>query len=241
MLVLLYVAMFLCFLSVVVKVSLLEWWKSVLLGILLLGFCLLMVPFSVKSSRIFIEGFLTNYEARQYVAILASLECALAFGFAFRNWGKERVTKDVRATRMQLLRPQLLSPLWWLQKHYVSLLILPTLFFLQTQILYALPGINFYIPAAIIGGGALVLIPLLAWLFKAAFPIRAHREESLLFISVALSVLVLISTNHDEILTTRPEYGTRSSYSEVILTTSIFLTLFILGFLFRRIRRKRSH
>ncbi|MDN4754620.1 hypothetical protein QYZ87_08830 [Porphyromonadaceae bacterium W3.11] len=241
MIILLYVAMILCFLTIVAKVSLLPWWKGVVIGLILLGFCLLVVPITTQSSRMVIERFLADYQAREYVAILATLECAMAFAFAFRNWHTDKDNNQGRRTRLQQLRPRLLQPLWWIQKHYVSLLIFPTLFFIQTQVLYALPGANFYIPAIIVGGAAVVLIPLMSWLCREAFPIREHREESLLFLSVALSVLVLISTNHDEILTSRPSYQGESMPREYLLTTTIFLILFIIGFFSTRLRKKKAN
>lgn len=238
--VLLYIAMFLCFLSIIMKVSLLEWWKGLLLGFLLLGFSLLMVPYTAQSNRMLIEGFMADREARQIVAIIATLESALTFGYAFRNWQGSEVNPQ-RATALQLLRPKILRPFWWMQKHYISLLIFPTLFFIQSQVLYALPGYSFYIPFFIVGGAVLVLVPLLAWLFREAFPEREHREESLLLISLALSILVLISTNYEEIQFTRSTEVTQPQIWDLLMTLGLFMLFIMIGFFLKRLRRNRAN
>lgn len=228
--------MFLCFLSIVVKASLLEWWKSVVVGVLLLCFCALMVPYSIQSSRLLIEGFMAHREALQYVAIVATLECAISLGYAFRDWSASRTSIDInRASNIQLLRSKFLLPIWWIQKHYFSLLILPSLFFLQSQVLYVLPGINFYISAGIVGGVVLLLIPLLSWLCRKALPNRLFRENALLVISIALSIVVLISTNHEEVLFSKSSQITPSMASEFLMTFLLCILLFTIGFVLKRL------
>ena len=183
---------------------------------------------------------MADREARQIVAIIATLESALTFGYAFRNWQGSEVNPQ-RATALQLLRPKILRPFWWMQKHYISLLIFPTLFFIQSQVLYALPGYSFYMPFFIVGGAVLVLVPLLAWLFREAFPEREHREESLLLISLALSILVLISTNYEEIQFTRSTEVTQPQIWDLLMTLGLFLLFIMIGFFLKRLRRNRAN
>lgn len=237
MVTLIYIAMLVALCSVLLKASLLQWWKGALFGLLLALFAWLMVPVTMQSSRTVVEQFLADPTARQYVAILATAECAIALAFAFRQWNKVRGADTTsRLPWWQRYRHKWLEPLWTFQKHYFTLLIFPTLFFIQTQLVYAMPGVDFRVPAYIVGGAMLLLIPLMAWLLREAIPSRTIREELLLGCSLLLSILVLISTNHDEVLTSRPKYEGATIYGELLLTILLFASIMAVGFFVQRWR-----
>ena len=242
MVTLIYIAMLVALFSALLKASLLEWWKGVLFGVLLALFCWLMIPMTAQSSRMVVESFLSEQKIRQYVAILATVECAIALAFAFRQWRQTDLDMpSLHLTWWQRHRRQWLEPLWAFQKHYFTLLIFPTLFFIQTQLVYAMPGRDFRLPACIVGGGMLLLIPLVGWLLREVLPSRAMREKMLLLSSVLLSLLVLISTNHDEVLTSRPQYERGAIYGQLLLTLLFFFFIMAIGFLLQRRRGEKHH
>lgn len=227
---LLYISMVLCTFSVILKVSLLERWKSWALGLGLTLFCYLIVPVTASSSRLVVEQFYADHEARQWVAIVATIESILALAYGFRDW---RSKEPIQGSRRWV------PAMWWGIKHYLSLLIFPTLFFVQTQMLYALPGSSFYLPATIVGVGALLLTPLLSWLLSYLLPDRREREEVCLYTSLTLSVLVLISTNHAAVLTSRPSYSSQLRWAQLLWAGGIIVVLLGIGYISSKINRHK--
>ncbi|MDO4771254.1 hypothetical protein [Porphyromonas sp.] len=235
MITLVYIVMLLCILAVSAKLSLLDFKTSVVYGILFLIFSWLAMPYAITSSRNEIASYLSSYEARQYVAILVTVECAIAIAFAFRKW--HTTAKDPeRESRWHKIKTRLATPLWWIQKYYVSLLILPTLFFIQTQVIYALPGVDFKISALIVGVGALLFVPFMSQLFKWTLPLRNMREELVLSLSILLCLSALFSTNTEEMLFA-PSQTTSSPFMAYLLALIVFLIFFGVGLLFE-LRKK---
>lgn len=226
MITLVYIVMLLCFLAVIAKLSLLKWQKSLVYGVLFFIFAWLMIPRSINSSMNEVESYLSSATARQYVAILVTMECAIAIAFAFRRWSEEPPQK--RPTRWSEMKQQLLLPIWWVQKHYVTLLILPTLFFLQTRLVYALPGVDFRVPALLVGVGSLLLFPLGALLFKWLLPLRSMREELVLILSILLCISALLSTI-TEVMVFAPSHAVETPYGVYLLALGIFALLFAVG------------
>lgn len=228
MIILVYIVMLLCVLAVSAKLSLMPLLKGGVYGLLFLVFSWLVMPYAIDSSRNEIQSYLSSYEARQYVAILVTIECAIALAFAFRQW--QVVTDMSRATRWQQWKSRLSPIFWWVQKYYVSLLVLPTLFFVQTQVIYALPGVDFRLSALIVGVGSLILFPMLGVLFRWVLPLRSMREELSLALSVLLCLSALFSTMTEEMLFA-PTKTITTPLSQYILALGVGVLLFAGGWI----------
>lgn len=240
MILLLYIAMLFSLLTAVTKASLLKRWERLTMSALFVIFCMLMVPASIDSSSTVIDSYLSDLQLRQIVAIIATIECVMSFAFAFREHSKETAV-NAHTTVFGKLTDKLSHILWIIHKHYVPILIFPTLFYLQTQLLYTLPGVNFYVPAIVVGVGAGLITLLLAMLLQQSFPNKSQRESLLLFVSLILSVSVLLSTNSDEILTSRPSLANTNTYKELLITAIGFLLLFIIGFVLQIYKKRKNY
>lgn len=235
MITLVYIVMLLCLLAVSAKLSLIGFKRSLVYGIALLVFSWLVMPYAITSSRNEIASYLSSHEARQYVAILVTIECAIALAFAFRQW--HPTAKDPeRESQWHRIKTFLATPLWWIQKYYVSLLVLPTLFFVQTQVIYALPGVDFKVPALLVGVGALLFFPFMSLLFRWALPLRAMREELVLSLSILLCLSALFSTTTEEMLFA-PSKATPTPFISYLLALVVFLVFFGVGLIFE-LRKK---
>lgn len=237
MITLVYIVMLLCVLAVSAKLSLLDFKSTAVYGILFALFAWLVMPYVITSSRNEIASYLSSQDARQYVAILVTVECAIALAFAFRAWRTTPVSPI--ESRWSRIKIALSIPLWWLQKHYISLLIFPTLFFIQTQVVYALPGVDFKVPALLVGGGALLFFPVMALLFKYALPSRNMREELVLVLSILLCVTALFSTNTEEIIFAPSQRG-QHSFLSYLAALIIFALLFGAGLIFERQKKYKK-
>lgn len=231
--------MLLCLLAVSAKLSLIDFKISLIYGGAMVLFSWFVMPYAITSGRNEIALYLSSHQARQYVAILVTLECIIALAFAFRQkWNESH--EPARENRYQKVKRILSIPLWWLQKYYVSLLILPTLFYIQTQLIYALPGVDFKLPALMVGGGALLFFPLMGLLFRWALPVRSMREELVLSLSVLLCLSALFSTITEEMLFA-PAQHTPTPFLSYLLALLLFLTFFGLGLVYTRRKKYKSN
>lgn len=223
-LIMVYLTLLLCLPAVIAKLSVLPRWVSGVYGVLLLAFCLLMTDAASTAPRAQILQYTSAPQAREAVAILATVELALVLGYAFREWGHS--PHQVRVSPLRRWLERLLLPVRTLIRYYVTLLVLPTLFFIQVQLCYALPGISFYVPAAIVGGCALIFLPLLTEVLRRCLPVRELREELVLIMSGLLCVCALLSTATDSLLYLPAEQQSTIT-PEVALTLGATLLLFL--------------
>lgn len=214
--------MLFCVLAVMVKLSLIKQKYTLVYGLLFWAFCWAMTPYAIESNRNEVASYLSSLPARQAVAILVTIECAIAITFAFRQWHPDN--EMARKTLYEQMKSKLKLPLIWLEKHYVSLLIFPTLFYCQTQVLYALPGVSFQMPALVVGASAFVLCFGGAGLFRLALPERSMREEMALFLSIMLCVSALFSTVSEKMIFA----PVNASTSSIALHLWVFLGLLLL-------------
>lgn len=234
---LVYIVMLLCLLAVSAKLSLIGSWRTLIYGALLGLFAWLVMPWAIDSSRNEVASYLASLKARQYVAIWVTIECALVLAFAFRQWSVSKSPEELRHEgRWASIKLRLMTPLWWLQKYYISLLVLPTLFFIETQVIYALPGVAFELSALLVALGSLLFFPLTALLFRWALPLRGMREELVLSLSILLCISALLSTTSEEILFA-PMASSRAPFILYLLALIVFLIFFGAGF-FLELRRK---
>lgn len=232
-LIMVYLTLLLCLPAVVAKISLLPRWASVAYGGLFLAFCLVMTDYASLAPRAQILQYTTAPRAREAVAILVTAELLLVLSYAFRKRGKSPRALHLSPVRQRLSR--LMAPIRVLLRGYVTPLVFPTLFFLQVQLCYALPGVSFYVPAGIVGGCALVFIPLFTEVLRRTLSVQELREELMLILSLLLCICALLSTATDVLLYLPADSGTGLS-TPVAITLAVILLLFIISFFVQKNR-----
>ena len=236
MIVIIYLVLILSVLCYGVKLSLRPWYERIVYGFILVGFTLFMVEPTSRSSKLLLEQYLVSDTAREYVAILVTLELTMVLNYSFRNWTHNFT--PLRATAWHTLREKYFNPPFrWLEQHYITLLIFPTLYLVQSRTVYALPGIRFLISAILVGGGSLILSVLLGWLIQTLLPSRSEREELLLFTSFILCAAALLSTTTGEIIYAPSRQGTDMPEGFQHLIVGGFIVLFVTGALIRRLHK----
>ncbi len=225
-LIMVYLTLLLCLPAVIAKLSLLSRWVAVVYGAVLLGFCLIMTDVASMAPRAQILQYTSASQAREAVAVLVTVELLMVVAYAFREWTKRPSPRPVRRHPVRLFLERLLAPVHLLLSYYVTLLVFPTLFFIQVQLCYALPGISFWVPSGIVGGCSLVFVPLLAEVLRRSLPARELREELVLMLSTLLCICALLSTTTDSILYRPAEHATGMA-TEVALTLGVIVLLFI--------------
>lgn len=223
-----YLTLLLCLPAVVSKLSLMPRRLSLLYGAVGALFAYLMIGPVSRAPQSQVESYISSPTIRQYLAILVTLELVLLLSYAFRprraDYGSETLPlrREERPSWARLLR----QCLGMIRKYYVTLLIFPALFFLQVQLCYALPGADFHIPAAIVGGTSLILVPLLAEVIRVTLPEEVMRESLAVSTSAMLCIAALLSTATDSLLYLPAETGTALS-PEVIMVGVVALVLFV--------------
>ncbi len=197
-------------LGCVLKLSLWRWWQRMAYSLLLGCFSWWSVRYAVLQSKTQIADYLQNTDALQSMAILVTIESALGFAFCL-SWlgGKKRGT--------------------W----YASLLMFPVVFYLLTQTIFALTGIDFETTAYGFALLIAVLIPLLAELVRWLLPDADSRVEIYLLTVIFICLLGLISTESGTMV-----YSVKESpidWKSLGLTFAFFAALFVVGIIINRV------
>lgn len=234
-----YLTLLLCLPAVVSKLSLMPRWVRLAYGAVGGLFCLLMTDTASHAPQSQVTLFLSSQTTRQYLAMAVTLELVLLLSYAFRPR-----RSDVKSVTLPLRRPErparrrtrrLLAAL---RKYYVTLLLFPALFVLQVQLLYALPGVDFRLPAAIAGASALLFLPLLSEVIRALLPDEESRESLAVGSSALLCVAALLSTVTDSLLYL-PSETSSAGASVPLAAVPAVLLLFVGSTLLERLHKYR--
>lgn len=174
-----------------------------------------------------IAAYVDNRELREYIAILVTLESMLFVLFAFVSFrGKDGQTFKATSARH------------WLQMAllcYPPLLVFPVLLYAQTNLIFALPGVDFSLLSMAMAGGVLVLFVTLPYLIRLLLPEREMRLEVLFLSSLFVFVMGLITTVDDRLTYAAPEY--ELPWRGLMLALSLFVICFALGVLLPKLKR----
>lgn len=199
-------------LNCVFKLSLWRLWQQLAYSLLLGGFAWWSVRYAVQQSKTQIADYLQNITALQSMAILVTIESAvgLAFCLSWLNGRQGRLQKMLYG--------------------YASLLMFPAAFYLLTQAIFALAGVDFESTAMAFAAGLVVLPPLLAQAVGWLIPEKTGRVEIHLLLTIFVCILGLISTEHGRMV-----YAVKENpidWTSLGLTFALFLLLAVAGFLF---------
>lgn len=202
------------------KLSLWKWWQAGIYSLIVAAFTLLACPYAILQSKTQIVDYLQNTEALQNMAVIITLESALCFGFCVTYlrglYGKKN--------------PWWAELLWW----YPSLLLFPVVFCCLTEAIFTFVGMSFTTIACIVATSVLVLIPVLAWAVKYFVPEKDLRLEIHFLVSLFVCILGLLTTVNGK--TVYAAVDEPVNWNAVILALSLFAGLFIVGYVWSRIK-----
>lgn len=141
-----------------------------------------------------------------------------------------RLLRDIPAGALRKEEPVVGKLLWW----YPSLLLFPVVFCCLTEAIFTFVGMSFTTIACIVAASVLVLIPVLAWAVKYFVPEKDLRLEIHFLVSLFVCILGLLTTVNGK--TVYAAVDEPVNWNAVILALSLFAGLFIVGYVWSRIK-----
>lgn len=208
-------------LASVFKLSLWGWAPRVVFSAVVAAFVLWSKQFAVLQSKTQIADYLQNTEALQNMAVVVTLDSVFFFAYVFCHF-----QDTFESSRRR----------WWhrVLQWYPGLLVFPVVFYLFTQTLFVMVGVDFGTSATVFALLALVGLPLLAEGAKWLLPEKDGRMEMLLLLTCFICVLGLLSTESGKMV-----YKVQESpvdWRMIAASVGIFALLFGLGMVLDRVK-----
>ena len=204
-----------------VRLSFERVWVSLLFGLVAATFVYLTYPLAIEQTKTGLAGYIADRSLREYAAIFISLEVALLVGYSFSRLELPR-TKRARLIALGL-------------RLYLGLLIFPVLFYLQSTLIFALPGVDFGIVSLLLAVGSLLLLVGLGYLMRYLLPEEELRLEVYFLVQLFVFILGIIASV-DETIRTAPEQSP-FQWRGLALTAVVALLCFVVGYFAPRVRR----
>ena len=205
--------------SCLLKLSFRKWWQSALFGLLCAGFVVGTAQWAIVQSKTQLADFFNNVRLMQDAAVLITAESALCFAFCF---------EELRELFGMKKRN------WWkpLLSWYPGLLLFPVLFYLQTQLIFAMPGSDFTTLSYTLSGLVLIILSLLSFLLKRLCPEKELRLEIYFLVGLFVCIIGLITTVNGN--TTYSVVKESLNIKAILLSLGLFIAFFVLGILGNR-------
>ena len=193
-------------------------------ALLLGGFVYLSSPYAIEQTKTGLAAYIADRSLREYAAIFISLEVALFVGYSFSRL--ERPS----SRRGQLLALALAA--------YPGLLLFPVLFYLQSTLLFALPGVSFSLLAFLLAVASALSVYGLGRALRWLVPQEELRLEVFFLVQLFTFILGIIASV-DETVRTAP--SSPIAWRGLALSAGIALLCFGLGYLIPRIKQSLRH
>ena len=197
------------------------WILPLLFGTLASVFVYLTYPYAIEQTKTGLAAYIADRSLREYAAIFISLDVALVVGYSFS-----------RLSRVRTKRGQIVT---FLLRLYPGVLLFPVLFYLQSTLIFALPGVDFGVVSLLLALATLLLVLGLVYLLRFLLPEEELRLEVLFLVELFIFILGLIASV-DETIRTAPEKSP-IQWQGLALTGFIALLCFVFGYFAPRIRR----
>lgn len=208
------------------KLGFWKFWQVCLFGLFCAVFILGTCRWAVLQSKTQLADFLNNTKIMQDTAVLITIEATLCFAFCFA---------ELRA----LFGAQ--KSKWWktLLRWYPGLLLLPVLFYLQTQLIFVLPGTDFSLISCMLAALVFVALPLLSYGVKRLCPEKELRLEVYFLVNLFICIIGLIATVNGNV--TCVPVKEPVNMPAIILSTGLFLILFFSGIIWNKLKWSFKH
>lgn len=193
-------------------------------ALLLGGFVYLSSPYAIEQTKTGLAAYIADRSLREYAAIFISLEVALFVGYSFSRL--ERPS----SRRGQLLALALAA--------YPGLLLFPVLFYLQSTLLFALPGVSFSLLAFLLAVTSALAVYGLGRALRWLVPEEELRLEVFFLVQLFTFILGIIASV-DETVRTAP--SSPIAWRGLALSAGIAVLCFGLGYLIPRIKQSLRH
>ncbi|QUB42479.1 hypothetical protein [Porphyromonas sp. oral taxon 275] len=193
-------------------------------ALLLGGFVYLSSPYAIEQTKTGLAAYIADRSLREYAAIFISLEVALFVGYSFSRL--ERPS----SRRRQLLALALAA--------YPGLLLFPVLFYLQSTLLFALPGVSFSLLAFLLAVASALAVYGLGHALRWLVPEEELRLEVFFLVQLFTFILGIIASV-DETVRTAP--SSPIAWRGLALSAGIAVLCFGLGYLIPRIKQSLRH
>lgn len=206
----------------ILKLSFWKWWQTVIFGVICAAFVVWAQQYAIVQSKTQLHDYLSNRHALQDMAVLITVESAICFAFCFAALMDMFGKKKKHWVRL----------LYW----YPSLLLFPALFYILTQTIFSLSGIDFNTIAYAIAGITLVIIPTASYGIKFLLPEKELRLEVHFLVSLFVAVLGLLTTVNGNV--TYAAVKEPLNIKAVFYSIVLFVVLFAIGYLWNRYKWK---
>ncbi|MDR2466460.1 MAG: hypothetical protein LBD35_03615 [Prevotellaceae bacterium] len=214
-----YILIFFILTACFLKLSFRNMQQSVIFALLCAVFVVWSSRWAVAQSKTQLSELLDNPTAMQNAAVLITAESAICFAFCFREL-RARFSAKKRSLTETLLRL------------YPGLLLFPVLFYLHTQLIFAMPGSNFTLLSHAFAGVVALALPLLSFLVKRLWREREARLEIYFIVCLFVCIVGLIATVNGN--TTYSAVKTQVNIKALLLSVGLCILLFLLGVLTSR-------
>jgi len=194
--------------------------QTALFGLLCGGFIIATCPLAVMQSKTQLADFLKDTHVAQNMAVLLTVESTVFFAFC---------VYELTATKRHNLLRRLLNI-------YPGLLIFPVLFYLLTQLVFSMTGMNFTRLSYLFAAAVALAFPLLSLLCRRLLPERESRLEATLLVSIFVCVIGLISTVNGT--TVYAAINKPPNLQALSLAIGGFLLFFFIGLIINKLKWK---
>lgn len=217
-----YILMLFIAINTLLKLSYLKWWQVMAFSLVCCVFIVVSCRYAVMQSKTELADYLLDGTIIQNAAVMISLESVVCILFCFTTLGST-----------QRKRGRL-----WLRilNYYPGLLIFPVLFYLLTQLIYAMPGTGFAVISYVSAAGVLVAIPVLTAAIRRLCAEKELRLEVHFLVSLFVCIIGLIATVNGNMtyMPAREPLNVRA----IILSAGLFAVTFLSGIILHKLKWK---
>lgn len=172
--------MLLVIMSFLLKLTFMRPWQIIMESVLIALAVVLSTEIAVTQSKTLIEEWLQTPELMLDLAVILTIDVALQLAFCILMVSTTAGRKDKIFRGILLFIP--------------GFMIFPVAFFMLVSMIFYFTGINFYAVGCGVGGGLLIILPILAWGLKYLLPERAGRLEMIFYLNCIIGMLGIIAT-----------------------------------------------
>ncbi|MBR1644685.1 MAG: hypothetical protein IJ684_04900 [Bacteroidales bacterium] len=225
-----YILMLFVFLNCIFKLSLWKWWHRCVYSVLLAVGVWLSMDAASGQSKTEMAAWLQDTSVMQNVAVLVTIESVVCVMFCFSFFARSERKGIVGRRRWN-------EWVWKCLFFYPGLMLIPVLFYLQSQLLFVAVGIPFSTTTAVLAVGVALLLPLLSEGVRRLLSDEQERVELHLLLSLFVCVLGLMTTQTRQMVYAGRPAGVAVQDVVVVLATGAFL--FALGWILERLTANR--
>jgi hypothetical protein len=206
--------------NTLLKLSFWKWWQTLIFGGVVALFVMMMEQYAIVQSKTQLNDYLMNREALQNAAVLVTIESALCFAFCFAMLRNKLVGRKKLWVRL----------LHW----YPGLLVFPVLFYLLTQSIFTMTGVNFDTVTLLFAMGVLVIIPLAGYLVRLLLPENEFKLEVHFLVSLFVAIIGLLTTVNGNV--TYAAASQPLNIKGIVIAVLLFAITFLIGYFWNRFK-----